>query len=43
MLLYVPVDPVEDVETSVGAESEEIVASDGLCLAGLAHHEQLQQ
>jgi len=37
----VPVDPVEDVETSVGAESEEIVASDGLCLAGLAHHEQL--
>jgi len=34
-------DPVQDVETTVGAESEEIVAGDALSLPGLRHHEQL--
>ena len=40
-LRVVSVDPVEDVETAVGAESKEIVAGDGLRLAGLADHEEL--
>ena len=40
-LEVVSVDPVEDVEATVGAESEEIVAGDGLSLAGLADHEEL--
>ncbi len=38
-----PVDPVEDVEPPVGAQREEVVASDGLRLSGLAHHEQLEK
>ncbi len=38
-----PVDPVEDVEPPVGAQSEEVVAGDGLRLSGLAHHEQLEK
>jgi len=37
----VAVDPVEDVESAVGAEGEEVVRSDGLSLSGLGHHEQL--
>ena len=37
----VSVDPVQDVEAAVGAESEEIVAGDGLSLASLADHEEL--
>ena len=37
----VSVDPVEDIEAAVGAESEEIVAGDGLSLASLADHEEL--
>ena len=40
-LEVVSVDPVEDVESSVGAESKEIVTGDGLRLAGLADHEEL--
>ena len=42
-VVVVSPDPVEDVEGAVGAESEEIVAGDGLRLASLAHHEQLGQ
>jgi len=37
----VAVDPVEDVERTVGAKSEEVVGGDGLSLSGLGHHEQL--
>lgn len=37
------INPVEDVETPVGAEGEEIVAGDRLCLPCLADHEQLRQ
>ena len=37
------VDPVENVESAVGAEREEIVAGDGLGLAGLGDHEELGQ
>ena len=39
----VAVDPVENVEATVRAEGEEIVAGDALGLAGLGHHEQLGQ
>ena len=42
-LRVVSVDPVEDVETAVGAESKEIMARDGLRLPGLADHEELGQ
>lgn len=36
-------DPVEEVEGSVEAEGEEVVAGDGLSLPGLAHEEELRQ
>ena len=39
----VAVDPVNDVESTVGAQREQIVAGDGFGLAGLANHEQLWQ
>lgn len=39
----VTVDPVEDVESAVGAESEQVVTGDRLGLARLADHEQLWQ
>ena len=42
-LVVVAVDPVENVESAVGAEREEIVAGDGLGLAGLGDHEELGQ
>ena len=42
-LRVISVDPVEDVETAVGAESKEIVAGDRLGLPGLADHEELGQ
>jgi len=35
------VDPVEDVESAVRSKHEEVVAGDGLRLAGLGHHEEL--
>ena len=41
ILIVIAVDPVEDVEATVGAESKEIVAGDRLRLAGLADHEEL--
>ena len=41
ILIVIAVDPVEDVEATVGAESKEIVARDRLRLAGLADHEEL--
>ena len=41
ILIVIAVDPVEDVEATVRAESKEIVAGDGLRLAGLADHEEL--
>merc|ERR1719278_737115 len=41
ILVMVAVDPVEDVEAAVGAESKEIVARDRLRLARLADHEEL--
>ena len=37
------VDPVENVESAVGAEGKQVVAGDGLCLPRLADHEQLRQ
>lgn len=37
------VDPVEDVERTIGAQSEQVVAGDGLGLARLANHEELRQ
>ena len=43
ILGIVTVDPVEDVESTVGAESEQIVTGDRLGLARLADHEQLWQ
>ena len=42
-LEVVAVDPVEDVQAAIGAESEQIVAGDGLSLPGLRDHEQLGQ
>lgn len=39
----VAVDPVQEVKATVGAESEEVVRSDGLRLTSLADHEQLGQ
>ena len=38
-----PVDPVENVKSSVRSEGKEIVAGDGLGLASLRYHEQLGQ
>ena len=43
ILVVITVDPVEDVETTVGAESKEIMAGDRLRLPGLADHEELGQ
>jgi len=43
LLVIVSEDPVEDVESAVGTQSEEIVAGDGLCLPGLGDHEELGQ
>jgi len=40
-LEVVPVDPVGDVESAVGAEGKQVVARDGLSLASFAHHKQL--
>lgn len=37
----VSVDPVQEVQSSVGAQGEQVVAGDGLRLTGLAYHEQL--
>lgn len=39
----VAVDPVEEVEASVGAECKQVVGGDGLCLACALQHEQLGQ
>ena len=38
----VSVDPVDDVEGSVWAKCEQVMGSDGLGLARLRHHEQLE-
>ena len=42
-LSVVAVDPVENVEATVGAEGKEVVAGDALSLPGFGHHEQLGQ
>ena len=42
-LEVVAVDPVEDVEATVGAKSEQVVAGDRLGLPSLGDHEQLGQ
>ena len=39
----VSVDPVEDVESAVDSQSEEIVRGDGLGFASLLDHEELRQ
>jgi len=39
----VSVDPVEDVEATVGAESKQVVAGDALSLSSFGHHEELGQ
>ena len=39
----VSVDPVEDVEATVGAESKQVVASNALGFSGLGHHKKLGQ
>lgn len=36
-------DPVEEIEGSIQAQTEQVVGGDGLCLAGLADHEELRQ
>lgn len=43
ILGVVAVDPVENVEGTVGAEREQIMTGDRLGLARLADHEQLRQ
>ena len=43
ILGIVTVDPVEDVESTIGAQSEQVVTGDRLGLARLADHEQLWQ
>jgi len=42
-LAIVSVDPIENVEATVGAESEEIVTGDALSLASFRNHEELRQ
>lgn len=42
-LAVVSINPVEDVEAAVGAETEQVVAGDRLGLARLAHHKKLWQ
>jgi len=42
-LAIVSVDPVEDVEATVGPESKQIVTGDAFCLASFGHHEELGQ
>ena len=37
------VDPVDDVESPVSSKGKEIMTGDGLCLPGLADHEELWQ
>lgn len=42
-LEVVSVDPVQEVETAVRAQSKQVVTCDGFSLTRLAHHEQLRQ
>jgi len=42
-LSVVSVDPVEDVETTVHAQHEQVVTGDGFSLSGLGHHKQLRK
>ena len=42
-LISLPVDPVENVKSSVRSQGKEIVTGDGLCFSSLRHHEQLGQ
>lgn len=42
-LKVVAPNPVEEIECAVDAQCKQVVAGDGLCLARLAHHEQLWQ
>lgn len=39
----VSVDPVEDVETTVHTQHEQVVTGDGFSLSGLGHHEELRK
>ena len=41
--IVVSVDPVNDVQSSVGTQGKQIMAGDCLCLASLGDHEQLRQ
>lgn len=36
-------DPVKKIKRAVDAQRKQVVAGDGLCLACLAHHEELRQ
>lgn len=36
-------DPIKEIERAVDAQRKQVVAGDGLCLACLAHHEELRQ
>ncbi|WAQ97476.1 hypothetical protein MAR_030166 [Mya arenaria] len=40
-LKVVSVDPVEEIECAVGAQSKQVMAGDGFSLSSFAHHEQL--
>ena len=41
--IVVSVDPVNDVQSSVGTQSKQVMAGDCLCLASLGDHKQLRQ
>lgn len=43
VLVVVPVDPVEDVQAAVRAQSKQVVAGDGFRLTCLTDHKQLRQ
>ena len=38
---HIPINPVEDVEESVGSEGKEIVSSDSFSVSGSREHEEL--
>lgn len=41
--IVVSVDPVNDVQSSVGTQGKQVMAGDCLCLASLGDHKQLRQ
>jgi len=42
-LKIVAVDPVDDVQGTVGTQCKQVVAGDGLCFTSLGNHKQLRQ